>query len=106
MFMFRIMLVFLPCSPTSSLFSQSNPNNDCVLSFSVMSIDSTTLLFSDLTSTFASLLNFIGFLFTSAEHLVAFFSSIGVKIGGIIVMGDLVSMMDSIGCPPANRIAL
>ena len=43
------------------LTSESNPRNICVFSFSVMSIGITTLLFSALTSTNASLLNSIVF---------------------------------------------
>ena len=105
--MCRIILVFLlPCSPFSNLSSQSKPSSGCVFLFSVISIGNTSLHFSVFTSTVASPLNFIGFLFTSTKHYAVLRNSIGVNIGGLIVTGYPVSMINSIACPRTNSIAL
>ena len=78
MVLFRIMFVFLlPCKRISGLSNQSSPSSGCVFLFSVMSIGSTTLLFSVLTSTSASPQNFIGFLLTSTKNFVVFISFFG-----------------------------
>ena len=69
-------------------------------------MDSVYWHFSVFTSTKFSPLNLIGFLFTFTKHFVVFRISSALIIGGIIVTGEPVSMMISIGWPWANRIAL
>ena len=103
----RITFVFLlPYNPISSLSSQSNPNNGCVFLFSVIMIGSVSLLFSVFTSTIASPLNLMGFLFTSTKVFVVFYIYFVVIIGGTIVTGEPVSMINSIGWPSTNRFVL
>ena len=97
---------WLPCKPISNLSSQSNPSRGCVFFFSVIRIGNITFVFSVLTSTIASPLNSIGFLFTSTKHFEVALICFGVIIGGIIVTGEPVSIMNSIGCPSTNRMAL
>ena len=102
-----IMFVFVfPCSRISSLSSQSSPNKGWVFLFSVINMGSVILLFSVFTSTMVSPLNFIGFSFTSTKLFVVLCVSAVLIIGGIIVTGEPVSIMNSIGCPLTNRIAL
>ena len=84
--MFRIMFVFrLPCNPISISSNQSGPT--FVSLFSVRRLGYITLLFSVLTSTSASPLNFIGFLLTSTKHFVVTVSFFWIVIGGIMVIG-------------------
>ena len=105
--MFRTIFVFqTPCNPISSLSNQSRPNSGCVSLFSVIRIGSITFLFSILTSINASPLSLIGFLLTSTNYFFVFVSFFRLIIGGIMVIGDPVSIMNSIGCPSTNRIAL
>ena len=62
--------------------------------------------FSVFTSTIASPLNFIRFLFTSTKVFVVYFISVEVIIDGIIVTGEPVSVINFIGWRWTNRIAL
>ena len=104
--MFRIMLVFLlPCSSISSLSNHSDLSNGWVYLFSVISIGSVTLFFfgSDLHHCFAFELYWI---FIHVHKALIGFLLLLWGIGGIIVIGDPVMMMNSIGCPSTNRILL
>ena len=97
--MFRIFVSWLPCRPISSLSSQSSTSKGCVFFFSVIKMGSLIFVFSVLTSTSASPLIFIGFLFTSTKHFEVTLISFGLIFDGIIVTGEPVSTMTSIGCP-------
>ena len=96
----RMIFVFVfPYNPISSLSSQSSPNKGWVFLFSFISMGSVILFFSVFISTIVSPLNFIGFLLTSTKLFVVLCISAVLIIGGIIVTGEPVSMMNSIGCP-------
>ena len=106
---YHVMMTFVllpPCRAISNLSNQSRPISGWIFLFSVMRIVNISLLFSVFTSTIASTFNFVGFLFTATKLFLVFFISIGLIIGGIIVTGEPVSMINPIGCPWTNRMVL